>query len=241
MFERRSLPKLQLSLSMLPPEVTQPLVSAILATMLLGWAIILRWENTHQTEARRQELEAERKAEATQPPSPPLQRAWVLTARVVMVAVPALFVIDHLVLPLDFLHWPWLVYDGPFAAWLQLIGLAFAVVGLVIMLWVGRILAVRVYRRAAHERKLLRTGIYAYVRHPFYLHFFLLPIGLLLLTLNGLMLLFLVAYLTMDGPMLPTKWMRDEEQELLARHGNDYAEYLARTGRLLPPLPWRRR
>jgi protein-S-isoprenylcysteine O-methyltransferase Ste14 len=225
---------------MLPSEITEPLLSAILATMLVGWALILRWENTHQTEARRRELEAEHEAQATQPRPPALQRAWMLTARVVIVAVPALFLIDHLVLRLDFLRAHWLVYSGPFAAWLQIVGITLAVVGLAIMFWVGRILAVQVYRRATHERELLRSGMYAYVRHPFYLHFFLVPIGLLLLTLNGVMLLFLLAYLTMDGPMLPTKWMRDEEEELLTRHGSAYAEYLTRTGRLLPRLRWRR-
>lgn len=221
---------------LLPSEITELLVPAILATMLVGWLLILRWENTNQTEARRREVS--REAEATQPPPPLIHRAWIVAARLLMIAVPALFIIDSLVTPLSFLRLPWLVYSGPFAAWLQLAGLACAVMGLAIMLWVGRILAVQVYRKASHERDLLRSGIYAYIRHPFYLHFFLLPIGLLLLTLNGVMLLFLVAYLTMDGPALPTKWMRDEEEELLALHGSAYADYMASTGRVLPRLRW---
>jgi protein-S-isoprenylcysteine O-methyltransferase Ste14 len=224
-----------------PPEITGPIVMAILTSMLFGWALILRWENTHQTEARRRELESSRRAETTQAPPSLMQRAWTVAARIVMVAVPALFIIDATVGPLEWLRSPWLVYSGPFASWLQLVGIAFAGVGLAIMLWVGRKLAVEVYRKATHERDLLRTGIYAYIRHPFYLHFFLLPIGLLLLTLNGLMLLFLVAYLTMDGPTLPAKWMRDEEQELLERNGRAYADYMASTGRLLPRFRRRRR
>jgi len=113
---------------------------------------------------------------------------------------------------------------------------ACAAAGLVILFWVGRILAVNVYRKATEERELLQSGIYAYIRHPFYLHFLLLPTGLLLLTLNPFMLVVLLAYLTLDGPVLPSTWMRDEERELAGRHGPTYDAYHERTGRWLPRL-----
>jgi protein-S-isoprenylcysteine O-methyltransferase Ste14 len=49
-------------------------------------------------------------------------------------------------------------------------------------------------------------------------------------------LVVLLAYLTLDGPVLPSTWMRDEERELAGRHGPTYAEYHERTGRWLPRI-----
>jgi protein-S-isoprenylcysteine O-methyltransferase Ste14 len=221
---------------MLPHEVTGVLVFAIWVTTLLGWTLGLHWEATHQTDARRGEIEVERAERAAQGPAPLWHRAWAVAAPAICVIVPGLLVVDALVVPIEPLRASWLTYAGPFAIWLQLLGVTIALAGVVILLWLGRVLAVRVYRRAAHERELLTTGIYTYIRHPFYLHFFLLPIGLALLTLNAAMLIVLMAYVTYEGPFLPTKWMRDEEAEMLERHGDTYAAYMARTGRLLPRL-----
>lgn len=220
----------------MPPEVVGALLLVVWVTLLLGWAFILRWERTHQTEARRRELEAERAARTTRGPQPLGQRAWAFGARATVVLLPALFVADALLFHLGLLYSPWLTYGGPFALPLQGVGVALTLLALAIMLGVGRILAVHVYRKATHEREMLHAGIYAHVRHPFYLHFFLLPIGLVLLTLNALTLAILVAYLTMWGPTLPTTWMRQEEKELLQRYGQAYADYMARTGQLLPRL-----
>jgi protein-S-isoprenylcysteine O-methyltransferase Ste14 len=217
----------------LAPELVGGLVLAFWAAALLGWIVGTYWEETGQTEARRREVEAERAARGR---TPILHRAWAFASRSTLIVIPPLFAIDAFLLPLGLLYHPWLTYGGPFGMALQVLGMICALVALVIMFWLGRILAVRVYRRAAHERELLQTGPYAYIRHPLYLHFFLLPIGLLLLTLNWLMLVVLLAYLTIDGPSWPWDWMREEEEELLERHGSTYADYMARTGRLLPRL-----
>jgi protein-S-isoprenylcysteine O-methyltransferase Ste14 len=93
-----------------------------------------------------------------------------------------------------------------------------------------------VYRRAVHERELMTTGLHRFVRHPFYIHFFLLPLGLFLLTLNYLALLILAAYTMLWRPALVTRWMREEDEDLRRRYGAEAEEYLRRTGRVFPRL-----
>ncbi|MEX0626798.1 MAG: isoprenylcysteine carboxylmethyltransferase family protein [Chloroflexota bacterium] len=221
---------------MLPNDAVAVLVLVISAAWLAGWILVSRWENTKHTEARRRELEAEREARACRGARPFAWRAWEIGARTGLVLVPTLFVVDGFGVPLGLLYAPSLTYGGPLALPLQILGVACAAAGLVILFWVGRILAVNVYRMATDERELLQSGIYASIRHPFYLHFFLLPIGMLLLTLNPVMLVVLLAYLTLDGPVLPSTWVRDEERELAGRHGPTYAAYHERTGRWLPRI-----
>ena len=221
---------------MLPRHDVAVLMLLISAAWLAGWILISRWENTNHTDARHRELEAEREARASRGARPLAWRLWEIGARTGLVLVPTLFVVDAFGVPLGLLYEPWLTYVGPLALPLQVLGVACAAAGLLLLFWVGRILAVNVYRRATDERELLQSGIYAYIRHPFYLHFVLLPIGLLLLTLNPVMLVVLLAYLTLDGPVLPSTWMRDEERGLAGRHGQTYAEYHERTGRWLPRI-----
>jgi protein-S-isoprenylcysteine O-methyltransferase Ste14 len=221
---------------MLARDAVAVLVLVISGAWLAGWILVSRWENTNHTEARRRELEAEREARASRGARPFAWGVWEIGARTALVVVPILFVVDGFGVPLGLLYAPSLTYVGPLALPLQVLGVACAAAGLVILFWVGRILAVNVYRKASKERELLQSGIYAYIRHPFYLHFLLLPVGLLLLTLNPLMLVVLLAYLTLDGPVLPSTWMREEERELAGRHGPTYAEYHERTGRWLPRI-----
>ena len=93
-----------------------------------------------------------------------------------------------------------------------------------------------VYRLAADERKLMTTGLHRYVRHPFYIQFYLLPLGAFLLSLNYLALLLLVAYTMLWEPKSLTSWMREEEADMRARHGAEAEAYLRRTGRVFPRL-----
>lgn len=219
---------------MLRPETLGLLVLLVWATALTLWLGVLpAWERWGMTEASRREREAER---ATARRRSLATRGWAVGARAVVALFPTVFVVDGLVLPLGIPYAPSLSFLSPLDLPLQLAGFGLCLGALTILGGVGRTLAVHVYRKAADERSLLTTGIYAHIRHPFYLHFFLLPAGFVLLTLNLLAFAFAVAYLTLDGPKLPTAWMREEEDELLRRHGPVYAAYVARTGRLLPRL-----
>ncbi len=187
------------------------------------------------TDARKRELEKSRGQES---PSSRLNRIWSSVARIVLVVLPLLFVIDGLFLRIGLLYSPSLTFPTPADMVVQGAGIALSMAALALMTTVGRTLAKRVFAMSTEERQLITTGAYAYVRHPFYLHFILLPLGWLLLTLNVLALLIVLFYNTLDGPISPTRFMDEEEAELLARHGREYEEYMKRTGRLLPR--WRR-
>jgi hypothetical protein len=135
---------------MLPVEVVSLLVGAIWGLVALFWAVILRWEKTGVTEARRQELQHQ----GSERPTIGI-RAWRVMVNTVLVGLPLLFAIDGLVYRLGILYAPALSFSaGPDLA-LQIAGIGISVVGLAILIGLGRKLAVNVYRRAGHERELM--------------------------------------------------------------------------------------
>jgi protein-S-isoprenylcysteine O-methyltransferase Ste14 len=212
-------------------EVVSLLVGLTWAFVGIFWAVILRWEKTGVTEARREELERESSEQVS-----PGIRAWNLMMTAVVVVIPLLFAIDGLVHRLGILYSPGLsFFAGPDLA-LQILGIVLSASGLVILIAVGRKLAVNVYRRAERERTMMTTGVHRYVRHPFYIHSFLIPVGSFLLSLNYLALLLLVASTMQWEPRFLTSWMDEEEEDLRRLYGAEAEEYLRRTGRVLPRL-----
>jgi protein-S-isoprenylcysteine O-methyltransferase Ste14 len=82
------------------------------------------------------------------------------------------------------------------------------------------------------EHTLVTNGPYRWVRHPFYLAGFLAVLTFSLAAANWFLLL--------SGSLailLLTIRSRKEEQNLIARFGDDYRAYMQRTGRFLPRLP----
>jgi protein-S-isoprenylcysteine O-methyltransferase Ste14 len=216
---------------MLRLEAVWVLVGVTWGLVALFWVVITRWEHTSVTDARREELEREGPERVSGG-----IRAWRLMTMTVTGAVPLLFVIDGLVDRIGILYDPSLsFFAGPDLA-LQIAGIAASVLGLAILIGVGRKLVVHVYRRSLPERRLMMTGLHRFVRHPFYIHFILLPIGLFLLTLNYLALLVLVSYTMLWEPRTVVGWMRREEDDLRRRYGAEAEDYLRRTGRVLPRL-----
>ena len=216
---------------MLPIGTVSLLVLAVWGCVLIFWALIVRWEATRQTEARREEVERQRSEVESVG-----TRAWHVAAMTVTIGVPLVFVIDGLFGGIGVLYSPGLsFFAGPDLV-LQIAGIVISVGSLAILIAVGRKLAVRVYRLAAEERELMTDGLHRYVQHPFYLQFLLLPVGLFLLTLNYLAVLVLLSYNTLWGPKFITTWAREEEAEMRRRHGADYEAYVARTGRFWPRL-----
>ncbi len=212
-------------------EVVSVLVGAVWGLVAIFWIVINHWERTGVTEARRKELEGEGPESMT-----PGIRAWRLMTRAITIAIPALFVIDGFVDQIGILYAPELSFlAGPDLA-LQIVGIVLSVVGLAILIGVGRKLAVNVYRRAIDEREMMTTGVHRSVRHPFYIQFLILPIGLCLLTLNYLALLVLAAYTTLWQPTTVLGWMRLEEDDLRRRYGDEAEAYLSLTGRVFPRL-----
>ncbi|MCD6021351.1 MAG: hypothetical protein K0R20_1061 [Actinomycetia bacterium] len=207
------------------------LAGAIWGLVGIFWIVIRRWERTGVTEARRKELESEGPEAVL-----PAIRAWRWVTVTITAAIPLLFVIDGFVDPIEILYAPEVsFFAGPDLA-LQIVGIVLSAAGLAILIGVGRKLAVNVYRRAIGEREMMMTGVHRFVRHPFYIHFLLLPIGLRLLTLNYLALLVLAAYTTLWQPMTVVGWMRREEDDLRRRYGDEAEAYLSRTGRVFPRL-----
>jgi len=94
----------------------------------------------------------------------------------------------------------------------------------------GRNWSVSLQMRQDH--KLITDGVYARIRHPMYTAFWLWAMAQALLLPNWVagcsgLLGFGTLYFLRVGP---------EEQMMLARFGEQYRLYIARTGRLLPPL-----
>lgn len=216
---------------MLPIEAVSVLVLVIWGCVGTFWLLIVRWEDTRQTEARRREVERERSEKDGVG-----TRVWHIAAMTVTIAIPLVFVVDGLFGGIGVLYSPDLSFlAGPDLA-LQIAGIVLSAGSLAILIGVGRKLAVRVYRLAAEERTLMTTGLHRYVRHPFYVQFLLLPVGLFLLTLNSLAILVFISYNTLWGPKFITREADEEEAEMRRRHGADYDVYAARTGRFFPRL-----
>ncbi|HVF65661.1 MAG TPA: isoprenylcysteine carboxylmethyltransferase family protein [Casimicrobiaceae bacterium] len=80
------------------------------------------------------------------------------------------------------------------------------------------------------ERQTLITdGPFANVRHPIYGYQILLMLASLAVVPTGPMLVLAVVH-----AILMTVKARNEERHLLGSHGDDYARYVARTGRFFP-------
>jgi protein-S-isoprenylcysteine O-methyltransferase Ste14 len=88
--------------------------------------------------------------------------------------------------------------------------------------------------RDGHQ--LIQHGPYRLVRHPMYSAFAIMLVGLLLLSANALIgvppVFFLVLLMLVRTPR--------EERMLIGRFGDQYRDYMARTGRYLPRLRMRR-
>ena len=121
----------------------------------------------------------------------------------------------------------------PLPIWLRCCG--FVLVGLwgILFVWtfqtLGKNLTDTVVTRKDHT--LVTDGPYRYVRHPFYLAFFIAIVGGSIVTAN--------LYLFMTG-LLPFAFLiartRIEEEKLIERFGDEYRNYMSKTGRFWPRL-----
>ncbi len=131
-----------------------------------------------------------------------------------------------------------LVYP-PLVAWAQLdlsASLRWAGAGLMLLMippiyWLfvslGKIVTPTVSIRDQHE--LVMEGPYRYIRHPLYTFGFLNFVGMSLLAANWFMLVSLLV-----GMFALVARTDKEEEKLVERFGDQYREYMSRTGRFLP-------
>ncbi|MFX1588660.1 MAG: methyltransferase family protein, partial [Promethearchaeota archaeon] len=76
------------------------------------------------------------------------------------------------------------------------------------------------------RRKLVKSGIYSYIRHPIYLSFNLFCIGFNMILLDWLLLvLYIIGGIGLYFQAI------DEENILLEYFGDEYREYMKNTGR----------
>ena len=119
----------------------------------------------------------------------------------------------------------------PLPDWLRWAGVGIGLIGGSMLTWtlrsLGKNLTDTVVTRRAHA--LVRTGPYRWVRHPFYSSIALVFLANSLAAANWF--LFLAGSLALTLLVIRT---RREEANLIARFGQEYVEYMSRTGRFVP-------
>jgi len=87
----------------------------------------------------------------------------------------------------------------------------------------------RVGVHRGEKTELIKTGIYAYIRNPYFLSFFIMYLGIFLVRPNLSIVLLLILLIALVH-LLVIK----EEKHLMAIHGKDYEKYKNSTGRYIP-------
>jgi protein-S-isoprenylcysteine O-methyltransferase Ste14 len=217
--------------------------------MIMGPLYVLllvekRWEREYTTEARKRELEAKKLEKRKDRTS---IKIWAAVSIIIILVLPLVLIVDGLVFKIGILYSPYLSFFTPLDIYLQIAGFFVSFLGLIVLVISDKIVIEHVYTKALEERSMITTGIYAFIRHPLYLSLILVPIGLLLLTLNYLSLvLFAAATIFTNGDLKEcgregkftfiTTAMKCEEKALIRIYGSDYEEYMKRTGRIFPKL-----
>ncbi|HUG67846.1 MAG TPA: isoprenylcysteine carboxylmethyltransferase family protein [Pirellulaceae bacterium] len=121
----------------------------------------------------------------------------------------------------------------PLPVWLRWLGLVFVGLGGFLLVWtfrnLGKNLTDTVVTR--HNHSLVTTGPYRYVRHPFYLAGVVALTGGCLVSANWFLL---ISGLVPFGFLVVRT--RIEEEKLIERFGEEYRDYMAKTGRFLPKI-----
>ncbi|HEX2995104.1 MAG TPA: isoprenylcysteine carboxylmethyltransferase family protein [Anaerolineales bacterium] len=120
----------------------------------------------------------------------------------------------------------------PLPFWLRWFGFFIGLIALLLFSWVLRSLGQNFSTSLTINQKqtLVTRGPYRWVRHPMYTSFVLLWIGFLLLSVNWFIGLTGIAAFIWAIVVRTPK----EEQMMIDRFGEEYIDYMKRTGRYLP-------
>jgi len=128
----------------------------------------------------------------------------------------------------------WMAWAAmPLPTWLRWTGMGFGVISGLLFIWtlrnLGKNLTDTVVTRQHHT--LVTTGPYRWIRHPFYTSAALMIPASFLLSANWFFLAIGIAVF-----LLLAIRTRKEEANLIARFGDEYRNYMRRTGRFVPRL-----
>ena len=122
--------------------------------------------------------------------------------------------------------------DLPFPAWLRWMGVGIALIGFVVLQWsqntLGKNWSDR--PRMLKEQTLITNGPYHYVRHPIYTAVLLILGSTFLISANWMIGL---AWISMVIVEIASR-IQFEESLMIEYFGDQYREYMQRTGRLFP-------
>jgi protein-S-isoprenylcysteine O-methyltransferase Ste14 len=160
----------------------------------------------------------------------PEQRYQAEATKILYIAIPGYFI--SIVLYMLAVPWAsWSQIGMP--SWLRWLGVIGAISSVPLLAWTHRTLGWQYSAELAIQKKhaLVTTGPYARTRHPMYLTFIMFSFSTAMTTSNLLVLLFAALVI------VPFPWIaRKEEEMLLETFGEEYREYMRRTGRFFPRI-----
>ncbi len=117
--------------------------------------------------------------------------------------------------------------------WLGWVGVALAIAGVLLRTWANRILGAFYTRtlKVAEGQSIIREGPYKIIRHPGYLGMILTWWGVSLSTANWIVVL--IVAITIFAVY---SYRIENEEKMLVKELNGYAEYRSHTWRLIPFL-----
>jgi protein-S-isoprenylcysteine O-methyltransferase Ste14 len=122
--------------------------------------------------------------------------------------------------------------DLPLPGWVQWTGVALGLASLALIWWVQWALDVNfaVTLHVRDEHTLITHGPYKWVRHPMYTTLYVHALSCFFLTTNWLVGGFYLAALT----WIVIVRLKNEETTMIEKFGDEYREYMSRTGRFFP-------
>ncbi len=129
---------------------------------------------------------------------------------------------------------PWtLCFPLPFPSILRWFGVLLGFCAVPFLIWTHRTLGRwwSAELEIQNEHRIITTGPYARIRHPMYTAFIVFTIGTVLLAANLFVTIFGLLVSILLYPISKT-----EEQMLLNEFGDQYYDYMKRTGRFVPRI-----
>jgi protein-S-isoprenylcysteine O-methyltransferase Ste14 len=164
------------------------------------------------------------KTEKVTEKKPARERIFVLLNFIGMIGVPFIFILTS-----------WLdIFALSYPEVIRLFGIVFNIAGLILLIWIHRTLGQHwsMMLELGDEHRLITKGPYSRVRHPMYTFFYIMVISTTLISAN----FFVGVFGILAWTLLYVVRVGDEEAMLLEQFGEEYREYMERTGRLLPKI-----